>query len=107
MRKNFGGKNLNKLMKQAQKMQEDMARAQEELGNKTIEVIVGGGAVKAVVNGHKLVQELVIDPDVVDADDVEMLQDMIIAAVNEALEKADKMAQEAMGKITGGMPGIF
>ena len=108
MRKSFGGgKNLNKLMKQAQKMQSDMAKAQEELGSKTVEVVVGGGAIKAVVNGHKQLQELVIQPDVVDPDDVEMLQDMLIAAVNEAIEKAEKMAQDAMGKITGGMPGLF
>lgn len=109
MRKSYGGggNNMNKLMKQAQKMQAEMARAQEELANMTCEAVVGGGAIKVVVNGHKALKELEIDPDVIDPDDVEMLQDMIIAAINEALEKAEKMAQDTMGKITGGMPGIF
>ena len=108
MRKNYGGgQNMNNLMKQARKMQADMAKAQEELAEKSVEVVVGGGAVKVVVTGHKVLQELFIDPDVVDAADVEMLQDMIIAAINEALEKAEKMAQDIMGKLSGGMPGIF
>lgn len=96
-------KNLNKLMKQAQKMQAQMAKIQEELGEKTVEATVGGGMVKVVVNGHKQLQSIEIDPAAVDPDDVEMLQDLILAAVNEAMDKADKMAQEELSKVTGGM----
>jgi hypothetical protein len=108
MRKNFGGGgNMNKLMKQAQKMQADMAKAQEELAEKEVEAIVGGGAVKAVANGNKEITSLVIDPDVVDPEDVDMLQDLVMAAVNEALVKAEEMTQEALGKITGGLKGLM
>lgn len=96
-------KNLNKLMKQAQKMQAQMVKVQEELKEKTVEATVGGGMVKVVVNGHKQLQSIEIDPAAVDPDDVEMLQDLILAAVNEAMDKADKMAQEELSKVTGGM----
>lgn len=84
-------------------MQAEMARVQEALASKTVEATAGGGAIKIVANGHKEIQEVVIDPEVVDADDVEMLQDLILVALNEALRKADEMASSDMGKLTGGM----
>lgn len=106
----FGGGNINNLVKQAQKMQKDMARIQEELENKTVDVTVGGGAVTVVATGKKEIKEITIKPEVVDPEDVEMLQDLILAAVNEALRKADEMASSEMSKITGGLgnlPGMF
>ena len=104
----FGGMNVNNLMKQAQKMQEDMLKAQEDLKTKEYEATAGGGAVKVVVTGDKRIKEIIISPDVVDKDDVEMLQDLITAAVNEALRKADEEASSQMGKLTGGLniPGL-
>lgn len=106
----FGG-NMGNLMKQAQKMQKDMAKMQEELQEKTVEVTAGGGAITVVATGKKEIKEITIKPEVVDPDDVEMLQDLILASVNEALRKADDMVNEAMGKITGGLgggiPGLF
>lgn len=96
-------KNMKDLMKQAQKMQAEMARVQEALADKMVEATAGGGAIKIVANGHKEIQEVVIDPGVVDAEDVEMLQDLILVAVNEALRKADEMAAADMSKFTGGM----
>lgn len=104
----FGGMNINNLMKQAQKMQEDMLKTQEDLKTKEYEATSGGGAVKVVVTGDRKIKEIVISPDVVDKDDVEMLQDLIIAAVNEALRKAEEEASSQMGKLTGGLniPGI-
>ena len=105
----FGG-NIGNLMKQAQKMQKDMAKMQEELEQRTVEATAGGGAISVVVTGKKELQEINIKPEVVDPDDVEMLQDLILAAVNEALRKADEMVSSEMGKITGGMggfPGLF
>ncbi|NLB42674.1 MAG: YbaB/EbfC family nucleoid-associated protein [Clostridiales bacterium] len=102
--------NMNNLMKQAKKMQEQMAKIQEELEEKTVEASVGGGVVSVIVNGKKEIIEISIKPEAVDPDDVEMLQDLILAAVNEAMRKADEMAQGEMGKLTGGMgmpPGLF
>lgn len=101
--------NMNQLMKQAKKMQEDMAKMQEQLEDKTVEAAAGGGMVSVVVNGKKEVLELNIKPEVVDPDDIEMLQDLVIAAVNEGIRKADEMVQGEMSKITGGMgmPGMF
>lgn len=96
-------KNMKNLMKQAQKMQAEMARVQEELGSKMVEATAGGGAIKIVANGHKEIQEVLIDPSAVDAEDIEMLQDLILVAVNEALRKADELAAADMGKFTGGM----
>lgn len=103
--------NMNKLMKQMQKLQEDIFRAQEELRNKTVEATAGGGVVKAEVNGHRELVSLSIDPEVVDPEDVKTLEDLIVAAVRAAMEKADQMAQQELGKITGGlnipgMPGL-
>ena len=104
-----GGMNMNNLMKQAKKMQEQMMKVQQELEGKTVEASVGGGVVTVVANGKKEILEINIKPEVVDPDDVEMLQDLIIAAVNEATRKADEMIQNEMGKLTGGMgmPGLF
>jgi DNA-binding YbaB/EbfC family protein len=105
-----GGGNMNNLMKQAQKMQKDMARIQEELAEKTVEATSGGGAVKVTATCDKRIKELALAPEVVDPDDIEMLQDMILAAVNEALRKAEDASNAELGKITGGlggMPGLF
>ena len=102
--------NMNNLMKQAKKMQEQMVKMQQELEEKTVEASVGGGVVTVVANGKKEIIEITINPEVVDPDDVEMLQDLIIAAVNEATRKADDMVQSEMGKLTGGLgmpPGLF
>ena len=102
----FGGANLNNLMKQAQKMQKDMAKLQEELEQKTVEATAGGGAVAVIATGKKEIKEITIKPEVVDPEDVEMLQDLILAAVNEALRKADEMVSSEMSKITGGIGGF-
>lgn len=102
----MGGGNMANLMKQAQKMQKDMARLQEELQEKTVEASAGGGAITIIATGKKEIKEIVIKPEVVDPDDVEMLQDLIMAAVNEALRKADEMTNAEMAKITGGMGGL-
>lgn len=106
----FGGGNMQKAMKQMQKMQSDMAKMQEELKDKLVEGSAGGGVVKVTVNGHKEVKELTISPEAVDPDDVEMLQDLVIAAVNQGLRTAEKMMEDEMKKITGGMklpPGLM
>lgn len=105
----MGGANMNNMLKQAQKMQQDMLRAQEELEAKTVEASSGGGAVTAVASGKKELVSIKINPEVVDPDDVEMLEDLILAAVNEAMRKSEEMAAQEMGKITGGMklPGLF
>lgn len=104
----FGGMNMGNLMKQAEKMQKDMMKMQEELEEKTVEATSGGGAVTVVVSGKKDLKEIKIKPEVVDPEDVEMLQDLIIAAVNEALRKAEEMASSEMKRITGGgIPGLF
>ena len=98
MAKGFGN-----IMKQAQKMQQEMLRIQEELANKTVEAASGGGMVRVTANGRNEIVGISIDREVVDPDDVEMLQDLITAAVNEALKRAQEMASEEMNKITGGM----
>lgn len=102
-------KGLGNIMKQAQLMQQKMARLQEELGSRQVEATAGGGMVSAVVNGKQQLVSLNIEKSVVDPEDVEMLQDLVLAAVNEALKKSQDMMQEEMGKITGGMniPGLF
>lgn len=102
-------KNMNQMMKQVKKMQEQMLKAQEELGEKTVEGSAGGGVVTATVNGHKKLLNIVIQPEAVDPDDVEMLQDLVVAAVNDALNQADEMANQDLGRFTGGMniPGLF
>ena len=105
----FGGGNMNNLMKQAQKLQRDMEQAQKELETKEFESSVGGGAVVVKVNGKKEVLDVTMKPEVVDPDDIEMLQDLVISAVNEALRKVDDAQSSQMSKMTGGMniPGLF
>jgi hypothetical protein len=105
----YGGMNMNNLMKQAQKMQQQMEQAQQDLEAKEFEVTSGGGAVKVVITGKKLVKSIEINPDVVDPDDVEMLQDLVLTAVNEAIRQADDAVTSTMGQITGtGIPsGLF
>jgi DNA-binding YbaB/EbfC family protein len=102
----FGGANMNNLMKQAQKMQRDMERMQAELQDKEVEATAGGGVVTVVATGKKQIKKITINPDVVDPDDVEMLQDLVMAAVNEALRMADEMVNSEMSKITGGLGGL-
>ena len=97
---------MGNLVKQAQKMQKDMEKLQEELKDKTVEASAGGGAITVVASGRKEIKEITIKPEVVDPDDVEMLQDLIVAAVNEAIRKADDMVNSEMNKITGGLGGI-
>lgn len=101
-----GNKNM---MKQIQKMQEEMTKTQEELEEKELSATAGGGAVSVTVNGKKQLKSVKIDPDVVDEDDIEMLEDLIIAATNEALSKVDELTNSEMSKFTGGMniPGLF
>ena len=101
-----GGGNMGNLMKQAQKMQKDMERVQADLQEKEVTATAGGGAIKVVATGKKQIKEIVINRDVVDPDDVEMLQDLVMAAVNEALRMADEMVNGEMSKITGGMGGL-
>ena len=97
-----GGMNMN-MLKQAQKMQQDMMRLQQELQEKEYQAAAGGGVVSAIVTGKRELKSLTIDPDAVDPDDVEMLQDMIVAAVNEAMRAADSDAASTMQSITGGL----
>ncbi len=101
--------NMNQMIKQAQKMQEQMMKMQEEMETQTFTADAGGGAVSATVNGKKELQDIVIQEEVVDPDDVEMLQDLIVAAVNEAMRKAEKDSESRMSSLTGGMniPGLF
>ena len=104
-----GGANMNQMIKQAQKMQEQMMKMQEEMETKTYEAAAGGGAVKVVIDGKREIKEVVLSPEVVDPDDIEMLQDLIIAAVNEGLRKVDEESSAQLGSITGGLniPGLF
>lgn len=102
--------NMGQMMKKMQKLQADMAKMQEELKTRTVETSAGGGAVKVVVTGEKQIKSVKIDPAAVDPEDTEMLEDLITAAVNEALKKVDDMMAQEMGKLTGGMnlpPGMF
>lgn len=98
-----------RMMKQLQQMQSKMEKAQQDLANETVTATAGGGAVTIEMDGHHEVKAVILDPDAVSPDDVEMLQDMLLAAFNEALNKAQNLAQEKMGAITGGLniPGIF
>ena len=102
-------KGLGKMMKQAQQLQSKMFKLQEELAEKTVETSSGGGMVKVVANGKQQLVSIQIEQEVVDPDDVEMLQDLILAAVNDALNKAQEMVSEEMSKLTGGMsiPGLM
>lgn len=105
----MGGGNMNHMIKQAQKMQEQMMKMQEELETKTYEAAAGGGAVKVTFDGKRELKDIVISPEVVDADDVEMLQDLIMAAVNEGLRRIEEENTAQLGSITGGLniPGLF
>ncbi len=98
--------NKAKMMQQMQKMQAEMARMQEELAQQEIEATAGGGMVKAVVTGAQELKRVEINPDAVDPDDVELLQDMVVAAVNEALRQSQEMAAQKMGALTGGLGGM-
>ncbi len=104
--------NMGKLMKQAQQMQAKMAKMQEELGEKTVDASAGGGMVTVIANGKQELVDINIDPEVVDPEDVEMLEDLIMAAVNDAMTRAKDMMNDEMGKLTQGMnipgmPGIL
>ncbi|MCD8089853.1 MAG: YbaB/EbfC family nucleoid-associated protein [Clostridiales bacterium] len=105
----MGGMNMNNLMKQAQKMQKQMADMQKELEEKRFEITSGGGAVKITITGSKTVEKIEISEDVVDPDDIEMLEDLILTAVNEAIRTVDEATASSMGKISGmsGIPGLF
>lgn len=102
---NFGGMNINQLMKEAKKMQTDMEKSQEELATKEFEATAGGGAVYVKVSGAKEIKEVKIKQEVVDPDDVEMLQDLIITSVNEALRKVDSEQAESLSKYN--IPGLM
>ena len=97
------GPSMNDMLKQAQKMQEDMANLQAELEEREYDISAGGGAVNLKINGKKQITELNIAPEIVDPDDVETLADIIIAAVNEGISKVEKVSETEMGKITGGI----
>ncbi len=102
-------KNMGSVIKQAQKMQEEMERIQDELEDKTVEATSGGGAVTVTVSGKKEIVSLKIQPEAVDPEDVETLEDLITVAVNDAIKKADDMMAEGMSAVTGGLniPGLF
>ncbi len=108
--KNFGGMpNMNQLMKQAQKMQRKMEEVQQALETTEMTATAGGGMVEVVVTGKKQIKSISIKPEVVDPDDIETLEDLITAAVNEAMRQAEDYAQKEMAKVTGGLPtgGLF
>ena len=101
----FGGMNINQLMKEAKKMQADMEKSQEELTEKEFDATAGGGAVKVVVSGYKKIKSIKLQKDAVDPDDVEMLEDLILTCVNEALRKVDDAQAQALGKYN--IPGLM
>ena len=101
----FGGMNMNNIMKQAKKMQEEMQKSQEELSSKEFDSTAGGGAISVKVTGEKVIKEIKIKPDVVDPDDVEMLEDLILTCVNEALRKVDSAQSQELGKFN--IPGLM
>lgn len=108
--KNIGGaQNMNSMIKQAQKMQDEITELQNDIEARDFSATSGGGAVEVVVTGAKNIKALTIKPEVVDKDDVEMLQDLIISAINEAMADVEKTTEEEMNKITGGvtLPGLF
>lgn len=95
--------NMNQMLKMAQKMQQELAKVQEEAASRTVEASAGGGAVRATVNGRKELVELRIDPQILSADEADMVVDLVMAAVNQALRQADEMMAEAMARVTGGL----
>ena len=102
-------KGMGNMMKQAQKLQSKMMKLQEELGERTVEATAGGGMVKVVANGKQQIESIEIEKEVVDPEDVEMLQDLVVAAINDALNKSQEMVSSEMSKLTGGMnmPGLM
>lgn len=100
--------NMGNLAKQIQQMQDDMLKAQEQLAEETVDVTAGGGMVKIVITGHQRVQSIELKPEIVDPEDVEMLQDLLLAAINQAIEQSQAMAAERLEGLTGGMniPGL-
>ena len=109
--KNMGGgaQNMNSMIRQAQKMQDQITELQEDIEARDFSAVVGGGAVEVVVTGKKTIKSLTIKPEVVDPEDIEMLQDLIISAVNEAVNNVEATTETEMSKITGGvaLPGLF
>ena len=101
----FGGMNMNNIMKQAKKMQEEMQKSQEELSSKEFDSTAGGGAISVKVTGEKVLKEIKIKPEVVDPEDVEMLEDLILTCVNEALRKVDSAQSQEFGKFN--IPGLM
>ena len=101
-------KNMNAMMKQAQQLQKKMMKTQAELAKKTVEATAGGGMIKVVANGAQKIESIAFEKEVVDPDDIEMLQDLVLAAVNDALNKSQEMVSAEMGKLTGGLnlPGM-
>lgn len=99
--------NMNNLMKQAQRMQRQMEESQKELEEKEFTASAGGGAVEVTITGKKEITKVKLSPEVVDPDDIEMLEDLIVAAANEAIRKIEELSQETMSKITGGLGGGF
>lgn len=99
---------MNKFIRQAQELQSKLVKAQQELSNITLEVSSGGGAVKVAINGQQKVQSVKISPEVIDPDDVELLEDLVLTAVNEAIVKSQEVAAEHLGELTGGLkiPGL-
>jgi DNA-binding YbaB/EbfC family protein len=97
------------MLQQLQKLQEEMVKTQEALGDETVTVTAGGGAITVVISGHQKIQSISIEPEVVDPDDVEMLQDLVMAAVNEAIDKSQQLATDRLGALTGGLsiPGLM
>ncbi len=102
-------KNMNTMMKQAQKLQKKMLKMQEDLAKETVEATAGGGMVKVIANGGQKIEAIILEKEVVDPEDIEMLQDLILAATNDALKKSQDMVSSQMGKLTGGMniPGMM
>lgn len=105
----FGGNNMGQMMKQVQQMQKKMEDAQKEIEEATVTASAGGGVVEVEANGKKQITSIKIDPEAVDPEDVEILQDMVLTAVNDAIKQVEKLSEEKMGKLTGGMnlPGMF
>lgn len=104
----MGGGGMGNLAQQIQKMQQDMVKAQEALADETMEISAGGGMVKIVITGHQRIQSISLNPEVVDSEDIEMLQDLLVAAVNQAIEQSQAMAAERLEGLTGGLniPGF-
>ncbi len=106
----MGGGGGGGMMAQIRQLQEEMARTQESLGDESVEVSVGGGVITMVMSGHQRLQSVTIQPDILDPDDVEMIQDLVLAAVNEAIERSQALASDRMGALTGGLnlpPGLL